>query len=341
MASPSFEYPSLDRTKSQIRLLEILPQPDSSLQYNLTTFDVSTCPPYIALSYVWGNSRPRSTILINGKCFTIRDNLSYALPHLAKLRDGGNKSEFMRPEKHLWIDAICINQTDTKERNHQVEMMKDIFTCASLTVAWLGPINEDLRSLRPATVNDKPKGSTVKKVLKNIASNRYFTRIWIVQEIILSKDIWIMCGSEICTWEDLERSWGKHRRSIDMDNNDDPEFHTSVQSPWLRLHTTVSTRAARDQNDFRLDDLVYIFSDRQCGEPRDRIYALLGLVSPKLIKFNPLPVVDYDTNLHNLFSSVWRHFMHYEITSTHIHRKDKRFGLQFALGIAGDADFIY
>ncbi|KAF2830838.1 HET-domain-containing protein, partial [Ophiobolus disseminans] len=38
----------------------------------------------------------------------------------------------------LWIDAICINQSDLLERNHQVAQMRDVYTKAESVIAWLG-----------------------------------------------------------------------------------------------------------------------------------------------------------------------------------------------------------
>lgn len=43
----------------------------------------------------------------------------------------------------LWADAICINQAvdgdESKEKNHQVGMMDEIYRSAYRTVIWLGP----------------------------------------------------------------------------------------------------------------------------------------------------------------------------------------------------------
>jgi hypothetical protein len=44
--------------------------------------------------------------------------------------------------KMVWADAICINQEDVIERNHQVQLMKEIYTKASKVVVWLGPDGE-------------------------------------------------------------------------------------------------------------------------------------------------------------------------------------------------------
>src|SRR4051812_36530342 len=49
-----------------------------------------------------------------------------------------------RPQDRiLWIDAICINQEDHEERNHQVQMMALIYNSAAQVCVWLGEDNDD------------------------------------------------------------------------------------------------------------------------------------------------------------------------------------------------------
>ena len=38
----------------------------------------------------------------------------------------------------LWIDQICINQTDLQERSEQVRIMRQIYSKAQLVILWLG-----------------------------------------------------------------------------------------------------------------------------------------------------------------------------------------------------------
>lgn len=46
----------------------------------------------------------------------------------------------------IWVDAICINQSDVKERNHQVHIMQRIYTNAASVVVWLGPADGSSRA---------------------------------------------------------------------------------------------------------------------------------------------------------------------------------------------------
>jgi hypothetical protein len=87
---------------------------------------------YEALSYEWGTSAKDLEISINGEPIRVRRNLHSALWHIRTQR-----------ERLLWIDALCINQADVSERNHQVCLMGRIYSQAENVVVWLGPAAND------------------------------------------------------------------------------------------------------------------------------------------------------------------------------------------------------
>lgn len=91
---------------------------------------------YIALSYTWGDPGTTDTIMINGQRFEVTRNLYLALHQL-------RESTFFATGIKLWVDAICINQKDTRERSLQVQRMRDIYIQAFHTFAWVGPEADD------------------------------------------------------------------------------------------------------------------------------------------------------------------------------------------------------
>ncbi|KAM7198361.1 HET domain containing protein [Rhypophila sp. PSN 637] len=112
---------------------------------------------YIALSYAWGlESDNHYTIYINDKPVSVRENLFSALRHLrATLEDyfcppdaattSTSTSSASRKRKTenecsgaIWIDALCINQLSTPEKNSQVQLMSTIYNCAGNILVWLG-----------------------------------------------------------------------------------------------------------------------------------------------------------------------------------------------------------
>ena len=90
---------------------------------------------YYALSYVWGQPDTAEFIIVNGKEFGIHQNLRDALQELRWQHRIGKDSS--RPFL-LWVDAICINQSDDLENSSQIPRMGTIFEQAAEVVIWLG-----------------------------------------------------------------------------------------------------------------------------------------------------------------------------------------------------------
>ncbi|CAG9987748.1 unnamed protein product [Clonostachys byssicola] len=81
-----------------------------------------------ALSYTWGDPTDLLPIEANGETMQVTRNLATALTYLRNISSA----------RHLWIDALCINQMDTDERNAQVAIMGTIYRTARRVVSWLG-----------------------------------------------------------------------------------------------------------------------------------------------------------------------------------------------------------
>jgi hypothetical protein len=122
----SLTYETLDSSSAEIRLLKVRYSNDGGIECDLTKCSLNENLEYYALSYVWGDPTVTKNILVNGKVFAATINLVAALETFSVESDNSNL---------LWMDAICINQTDVKERNTQVQMMGSIFKKPS----WLWP----------------------------------------------------------------------------------------------------------------------------------------------------------------------------------------------------------
>ncbi|KAF2799471.1 hypothetical protein K505DRAFT_230911, partial [Melanomma pulvis-pyrius CBS 109.77] len=121
--------------ENQIRLLTLQPSRlfAASIHTVLHTTNVFSAPAYKALSYVWGDSELTAPVFVNNLPFEATTNLVAALRHIRRKRHN----------VVIWVDAICINQNDTKERNHQVQMMREIYMKADQVIAWLGEAKDD------------------------------------------------------------------------------------------------------------------------------------------------------------------------------------------------------
>ncbi|RKK17927.1 hypothetical protein BFJ66_g16448 [Fusarium oxysporum f. sp. cepae] len=83
---------------------------------------------YAAVSYTWGTTTDPVEIKVNGCQFKITQNLHEALRQFR--RDG--------IESWLWIDAICIEQSNDLEKSWQIMEMREIFSHANIVYLWLG-----------------------------------------------------------------------------------------------------------------------------------------------------------------------------------------------------------
>ena len=113
--------------------------------------------------------------------------------------------------RHLWIDAVCINQSDTSDKESQVPLMGEIYSQASLVVGHLRPVIS-LLGFAPVgrlihkiiqSLHDGEKGILDFKTvlphamaLSEVFSHQYFQRAWIVQEIVLAKSLLLIYGND-------------------------------------------------------------------------------------------------------------------------------------------------
>lgn len=118
-----------------IRMLTLHPgKPDDPLTGDLGFVNIESTGVYEPLSYVWGDSGAKYSILIGTAELKITTSLYYALKRL-RLRG---------EPRRLWADQVCINQKDSDERSEQVKFMNMIYKNASHVLVWLGVDEEEL-----------------------------------------------------------------------------------------------------------------------------------------------------------------------------------------------------
>lgn len=167
---------------------------------------------YTALSYTWGDPLPKAKIEIDGRPFHITQNLERALRHLRASRIAVK----------LWADSLCINQEDVEERNFHVSQMRSIYSAAQSTAIFLGEATEGsdallhaIQSSRSSILAATTRSAVVKALVSNSGLRKqelidqafkilwrpYWLRIWIFQEIIVTSNPWVQCGSIKVPWE--------------------------------------------------------------------------------------------------------------------------------------------
>lgn len=295
-------------SSSFIRLLRILDNDmkDDKEPIACELHVASTRDPYIALSYMWGDAEATETITVNGSPFRIRRNLWDFLHQRRKDQrrfvNERNEGDHQRDTQalYLWIDAICINQAGTKEKNHQVAMMGRIYSSAVGVIAWLGAASDPLEILdliekhgfdalkawfSKDLWNGKENGNGR---CRNLYEHEYWGRAWILQECILANELSIQCGSQLFSDTTLLHAVSGYSY-LDYEFDD-------VGSLWgayiLRARARWHNASAR---------IYYCpwsgaLGPLGCSEPRDRIYAAIAIMDPAL---NIVP--DYNITAEELF----------------------------------------
>ena len=275
-----YKYQALDTTKRQIRLIKLEKNASSKLppRCSIYAFNLASAPKYIALSYTWSPPNPSHRIMVDNKTFEVRENLYNFLCSF--------RSTTRTDIAYLYIDQICIDQGNIEERNSQVRLMSDIYTQSSLVVVWLG---SDLKMVKAAhDIEDDMQDADELHVptanIKFLLSNMYFTRIWIVQEVSLAREILMLIG-------DCELVWGAAEfvaQNIDL------------MKPANSLNTLKDLFEEKNRREeWRIDTLVGRYSVHECLDPRDKVYGFLGMV-PDWQR----PVVDYAKSTHQVFLDI-------------------------------------
>jgi hypothetical protein len=132
-------YSSLSLEPGNIPLLRLIPDKDETAPIQCRLFNYSLqelgkgTHLYEALSYVWGGSDKPRSISMGEHTLSIRVNLHAAL---SRLRDRALG-------RILWVDALCIDQANLKERGQQVRLMAKIYSKAIHVIVWLGEMADD------------------------------------------------------------------------------------------------------------------------------------------------------------------------------------------------------
>ncbi|KAK6071048.1 heterokaryon incompatibility protein [Seiridium cupressi] len=128
-------YAPLVSSQSQIRTIILHSgqfNEDVQCSFHIVSLDGNL--EYEALSYIWGDPTVTQPVIVDGNEMQVTTNLKAALRHL--------RSD--QKPRTLWVDAICINQQDDREKSAQVPMMGKIFQQATSVLAWFGHGDKDI-----------------------------------------------------------------------------------------------------------------------------------------------------------------------------------------------------
>lgn len=305
-------YDSVPLTdRKAIRLVSILPGGvEDDIHCTLEVIRSKTIFKYSALSYRWGSPSDTVPIVLEGQTFQVTTNLEAALRQFRK----------PRTREVLWIDALCINQEDDKEKSLQVSLMGSIYEEAQFVHVWLGKeengsgramkfleelsmrIRKDKHiynvrndpSLFSGAWNRIPTGKWIFEALAgnhqlsedlgHLFRREYWQRVWVMQEVSLARNITLCCGQFQIKNVVLGRAIDLlHRVQVDMP----PGFTRIPESPFGMANARIWVNSGLHTSLYRL---LIMGQTLLAHDPRDRIYSVLGLVNdPGIPRFE----VDY------------------------------------------------
>lgn len=294
----------------------------------------------------------RASILCDGKGLSIQRNLLDVLgeltaPFTEHRGHGQSPTDSPLPLTRefgsgIWVDAVCINQEDMEERASQVRLMDKIYSKAAHTLVWLGRDDEYTAAAAetikrvaayPTDVFVQSGVSPFRRQdpevyaksnlaytswmdwcsLGAVLKRQWFSRLWIVQETILSHDLAILCGRHSILWTELVAAarniearcqalgWNPSTMFLQAHEVGVPLEHNILRlADWRdRLHNNRTTTS----HGARLEDIIYDTWVFNSTNPRDKIYGVLGLVEPEV---RGAWTIDYQSSPEEVFAIATR-----------------------------------
>ncbi|KAK8024469.1 Heterokaryon incompatibility protein [Apiospora rasikravindrae] len=289
------ELPKVYKTlkhETNIRVVSIHPALESqeTIRCSLQEVQLDSLTTFEALSYVWGPPSAR------------------------------RNSATQRFGRVMWIDAICINQSDVKERQAQVAQMDAIYKKAAEVVVWLGPETSTSSMLFTRQVDFTREallhGS---ECFIKLLQRPYWDRMWVLQEAILAKNLTLQCGRKSTNWNFFHNlvftsprlarglcSSGQLNLGRPFILSNQLQERISNLLPFLYLQS--NTQFAEKLGSKSLATFLSMTAGSQASDPHDKIYGLLGLLpqgSTLRTQFYP----NYSLSAKRLFIEVAKYFL--------------------------------
>lgn len=289
----------------EIRLITLEPGGEGDqIRFSLNTASLDECPQFEALSYVWGPQIPAYDVLCSSTTFSVGRNLLDALSYLRR----GSST------RRVWIDRISINQNDLEERGRQVNLMPDIYSSASMAVVFLGQADPATKAafdfikeyaavfsdhfgtfkdtdleygvLRETTPQRSyPQSDDIQwAALNSLLRRPWFTRVWTFQEIVLAKRVQVICGpyelplNQLNVWFIGFEMYARttYKNGTPMAFEGERLLRTIFKA--RDLHRDPLKYTAEEKRLWcGLMSLLHDLRDHKATDPRDKIFAFLGV----------------------------------------------------------------
>ncbi|PMD41902.1 HET-domain-containing protein [Hyaloscypha variabilis F] len=312
-------YRSLDRERREFRLLHLLPSENFTAPIRCKIFHSSLdkSPGYEALSYVWGNPNVTQDVLIHERSQAVTKNLELALRHI----------RLPKKKRILWVDALCIDQSHVIEKNHQVAQMRDIYLNSKRVVVWLGEEGSAQAAIKFCRKlkqkNFSISGMPNDQFQKNLEAchdlfieRAWWNRRWILQEVLHDRRVQVYIGKieiafdELCqyfeAYDSSKTVWKIKNATKEVMLKSKKELggfspinvlFAADRKPVERISHQRLMIAKRDEPSTSLQITLQNFRSQQCTDPRDGVYALLGMAA---LKYS-IPI-DYNATKRTIFT---------------------------------------
>jgi hypothetical protein len=274
--------------------------------------DTVTIPPrfswgdFEAISYCWESDVRDQEVVVDGIKIAIPTNLEALLQHLRYLPEARSGIGF-------WVDGLCINQDQLLEKNHQVRLMKQIYERAVAVIVWLGPDDRGsdmaldfLLQLSDIQTEERHGHLDKQHVVDwlnqdyqtpalwtpviDLWSRKYFGRMWIIQELALNSRMSLfMCGQKMVPREVIQAASdfcmgyaGNLAQILSRPRQETVyPLHITRNDVWERAYNINNLVELRGEST-HLDTILDLARKSSVKDPRDKVYGLLGMVSPSL-----------------------------------------------------------
>ncbi|KAF0329345.1 hypothetical protein GQ607_003294, partial [Colletotrichum asianum] len=287
-AKPSLSSASLENDQiyeralrpSEFRLACLSAIPSKSdttypIHLSFDIFEDDHYPDYDAVSYAWGgenNNRDHNSVIYIGDYWDV----------LHATRNCWAVLRYLRPWKgnrFIWLDFVCINQRDTEEKVQQIHKMGQIYSQCSQVFLWLG---EDAVCHDQVALPSRRPLEDLEDI-HTILSRNYFTRLWVIQELVLSRRISMPCANTV--YEASPQSLVHMQQTL-----------AASPAPWLKLATQGSS------HNLSWAEIMRLTSQSKSSDVRDGLYGILGLWSSDSHLLPPTYGISYQHMMLGLFA---------------------------------------
>jgi hypothetical protein len=263
----------------ELRLLQPVAVDRDVVRFKTRRVRRASKTPYTAVSYTWGNEDASEVIYLDDRRFRVRPNLWSCLYYMAHATRNGAWD-------CLWVDAICIDQTNDAERSSQVRLMDQTYRDAVCVSVWLGLVTlpEYIRSYLPTQIPTKTvesDGFDWAESIVDLSNSPYWSRVWVIQEFLLGQNVELHCSDNRIDWLDFQSILCREA-GIEQFYDANSDVPKGDRTRALAALPLVMGRHI-DKHPEILQPLCDLLIDNhksKCKDPRDRVFALLGLIPP-------------------------------------------------------------